>query len=541
VRNIVITGFMGTGKTTVGKLVSSHLGRPFVDMDVVIEQREGRTIPQIFAEAGEPYFRQLEADLCRELAASSGLVIATGGGTLVPESNLQAMHETDLIICLKCEAETLWERIGHSQNRPMLARQDEGRFGRLSELLEKRMPAYSRIEHHIDVTHLTPEQVAAQILWINEASMETEVISVVHPSGTYPIFLREGILASTGRLLAERGYRGRCAIVTNKTVGQYYADPVFNSLQTAGFEPTRIDIPDGEQFKTLETVAALYDQFIGAKLDRSSVVIALGGGVVGDTVGFAAASFLRGLPLVQIPTTVLAIVDASVGGKTGVDLPQGKNLVGAFKQPEMVIVDPEVLASLPEMEFRSGMAEVVKHGIIDDTDKLFEALEAWIQQGNVQHNTPMLPVSLLRDAIAVKVRVVRDDPFEQGRRAVLNLGHTFAHALERLAGFQMRHGEAVAIGLVCASNLASNKGLCSDAMRGRVVTLLEQLELPTRLPDFPPDQIWAAMFTDKKRKGDTIRFILPRDLGRVDIFTDIGRQDIVTVLQQMITITPHQG
>jgi 3-dehydroquinate synthase len=423
----------------------------------------------------------------------------------------------------------------------MLARQDEGRFARLSELLEKRIPAYERIAHHIDVTHLTPEQVAAQILWINEAAMETEVITVVHPGGTYPIFLREGILSNTGRLLAEKGHRGRCAIVTNKTVGQYYANLVLNSLWAAGFEPTRIDIPDGEQFKTLESVAALYDQFIEAKLDRSSVVIALGGGVVGDTVGFAAASFLRGLPLVQIPTTVLAMVDASVGGKTGVDLPQGKNLVGAFKQPEMVIVDPGVLSSLPEVEFRSGMAEVVKHGIIDDTDQLFEALEDWIQQENNQSDTPVLPVSLLRDAIAVKVRVVKDDPFEKGRRAVLNLGHTFAHALERLAGFQMRHGEAVATGLVCASNLAYDKGLCSDAARGRVVALLEQLELPTHLPDFPPDQIWAAMFTDKKRAGDTIRFILPRDIGRVDIFTDIDRQDVVTVLQQMTTITPHKG
>jgi len=359
-----------------------------------------------------------------------------------------------------------------------------------------------------------------------------QTITVSHPTGNYPIYLNEGALAKTGQLLAELGHTGRCAVVTNKIVGQHHAGPLLESLQRAGFEPVRLDIPDGEQHKTLATVAGLYNQFIAAKLDRRSPIIALGGGVLGDTAGFAAASFLRGVPLVQIPTTLLAMVDASVGGKTGVDLPQGKNLVGAFKQPEMVIIDPDVLTTLPDAEFRAGLAEVIKHGIID-APALFEQLETRSKEPKKPLTAyALLPPPLLHDAINVKVRVVQQDPFEQGRRAVLNLGHTFGHAFERLANFEMRHGEAVAIGLVCAARLATRLGYCQPKAAGRVVNLLKQVELPTQVPPFSPAEIWAAMATDKKRQGNSLRFILPRAIGDVDIFTDIDRQDVLEILAE---------
>jgi 3-dehydroquinate synthase len=338
-------------------------------------------------------------------------------------------------------------------------------------------------------------------------------ITVTHPTGSYPIYLGEDALAAAGQHLAELDYSGRCVVATNETVGQHHAEPLLESLQAAGFVPIRIDIPDGEQFKTLGTVATLYHKLIEAKLDRRSPVIALGGGVLGDTVGFAAASFLRGVPFVQIPTTLLAMVDASVGGKTGVDLPQGKNLVGAFKQPEMVVVDPNVLTTLPEAEFRAGLAEVVKSGIIGAPDTY--------------------PLSqMLYEAIRVKVRVVQDDPFEQGRRAVLNLGHTFGHAFERLANFEMRHGEAVAIGLACAARLATRLGYCAGSTGERIIALLAQLDLPTQVPTHPPADIWSAMATDKKRRGNTLRFILPRDIGDVDIFGEVQQEDVEAVLEQ---------
>lgn len=359
------------------------------------------------------------------------------------------------------------------------------------------------------------------------------IITVNYPGGSYPIYLDDGILVQTGVYLAELGYRGRCAVVTNPTVGGYHAAPLLASLQVAGFEPTRIDLPDGEQFKTLATVAELYNRFIEAKLDRRSPVIALGGGVLGDTAGFAAASFLRGVPLVQLPTTLLAMVDSSVGGKTGVDLPQGKNLVGAFKQPELVLIDPTALATLPPAEFRAGLAEVIKHGIID-APALFEALE---KGGRAADDFPYslfpTPYSLswlLAEAIMVKVRVVQADPFEQGRRAVLNLGHTFGHAFERLSNYEIRHGEGVAMGLVCAARLAARLGYCSAETADRITTLLQLVGLPAEPPSFPADDVWAAMFTDKKRQGNTLRFILPRAIGDVDIFPNIEVAEVKAIL-----------
>jgi 3-dehydroquinate synthase len=345
------------------------------------------------------------------------------------------------------------------------------------------------------------------------------VINVSHPTGSYPIYLDKGMLTKTGQYLVDLGYSGCCAVITNETVGPLHAEPLLISLREAGFEPTRIDIPDGEQFKTLDTVAGLYEQLVEAKLDRRSPIIALGGGVVGDVAGFVAASYLRGVPFVQIPTTLLSMVDASVGGKTGVDLPHGKNLVGAFKQPEMVVIDSDVLSTLSDVEFRAGLAEVVKHGIID-APQLFAALE------KEQYDLAWM----LFEAIQVKVRVVQEDPFEQGRRAVLNLGHTFGHAFEQLSHYEIRHGEGVAMGLACAARLATRLGHCSGDTTERIIALLDQLSLPFQPPAYPSTEVWATMFTDKKRQGNTVRFILPRAIGDVDIFNNVTEADVRAIL-----------
>jgi shikimate kinase/3-dehydroquinate synthase len=344
-------------------------------------------------------------------------------------------------------------------------------------------------------------------------------ITVTYPGGSYPIYLDDGALAQTGALLAGQGYRGRCAVVTNAPVGRHYAEPLLDNLRVAGFDPVRLDIPDGEQHKTLETVRGLYDDLLAAKLDRRSPVIALGGGVLGDTAGFTASTYLRGVPLVQIPTTLLAMVDSSVGGKTGVDMPQGKNLVGAFKQPEIVVIDPAVLGTLPPVEFKAGLGEVVKHGIIGNPE-LFAALE----DGKFELTW------LLHQAVSVKVSVVQSDPFEQGRRAVLNLGHTFGHAFEQVSNYSIRHGEGVAMGLACAARLATRLGYCAGDTTERIIALLEQLGMPHQPPAYTPDEVWAAMATDKKRQGKTLRFILPRAIGDVDIFSDVTEADVKAVL-----------
>jgi shikimate kinase/3-dehydroquinate synthase len=310
------------------------------------------------------------------------------------------------------------------------------------------------------------------------------------------------------------------ALVSDDVVGPLYADRVVASLEGADLRVARCTMPAGEAHKTLDTVSDLYGQFLAAGLDRSGLVLALGGGVVGDVAGFAAATFMRGLSLVQVPTTLLAMVDSSVGGKTGVDLPAGKNLVGAFKQPALVAIDPATLATLPAADFRAGLAEVVKAGVINSPE-LFDRLE----DGQVNLSW------IIRQAVAVKVAVVEADPYERGRRAVLNLGHTFAHAFEVLSDYQLRHGEAVAMGLAAASRLAVDLGRCPPDASRRIVALLDHLGLPTTIPDYDPEAVWEAMTSDKKKRGKRLRFVLPLNIGQVDIFDDVPRRAVLAALK----------
>ncbi|GIV77654.1 3-dehydroquinate synthase [Litorilinea aerophila] len=527
-RNIVLTGFMGTGKTTVGRLLAERLNRPFVDMDDAIQAHFGKPIPDIFAQEGEAAFRAVEAELCRRFAREAGIVLSTGGGALVNPANREALAQTGVIICLTASVDEILKRVEQADDRPLLPGSQAERARRVRELLQARRPAYAAIRQQVDTTGYTPEQVVERVLEILEAEMEVPGmtrIPVQGPEGSYPICIGEGLLAHSGRLLRNRGLRpGPAAIVTNPMIAPHYAAPVAESLREAGFEPVICQMPEGEQHKTLETVASLYDQFLAAGLDRRSPVIALGGGVVGDTAGFAAATYLRGVPLVQIPTSLLAMVDSSVGGKTGVDLPQGKNLVGAFKQPVLVIIDPNVMATLPAPEFRAGLAEVIKHGIIG-APELFRQLE--------EHG-PLNLTQLVADAVRVKVQVVEEDPFEQGRRATLNLGHTFGHAIELVSQFSIRHGEGVAVGLVAAGHMAADLGLCDRALADRITRVVERHELPISLQGYDIEAVMEAMAHDKKRAGKTLRFVVPYALGDVRLIDDPGPEVVYRALARVL-------
>lgn len=518
-QNIVITGFMGTGKTTVGRLLAQRLQRRFVDMDILLAERFGKSIAAVFAENGEEAFRSAEAELCNELAAEQALVIGTGGGTLVDEASRTALGASGVLICLTASEETILHRLATATDRPLIAGAEEERRRRVRSLLGVRRAAYAAIPYQINTDGLDPAAVADRI----EAAARDHAeapgmvrLPVTSPEGVYDLCLGDGILPHAGRLLRNRGARpGRAAIVTNSMLAAH-AETLAEGLRSAGFDPVLCTVPEGEQHKTLATVADLYPQFLAAGLDRSGIVLALGGGVVGDMAGFAAATYLRGVPFVQLPTSLLAMVDASVGGKTGVDLPQGKNLVGAFKQPLAVIMDVGTLATLPSDEFRSGLAEVVKHGIIG-APRLFEQLE---------HEGPASLLQLVTDAVRVKIEVVEEDPFEQGRRATLNLGHTFGHALELVSEFSLRHGEAVAIGTVAAANLAVAIGRCDATLAERITRLLGRLGLPIRAPGYDVEAVLAAMSHDKKRAGKRLRFVIPQALGDVVVIDDPG-EDVV--------------
>lgn len=347
-------------------------------------------------------------------------------------------------------------------------------------------------------------------------------LDVTHPTGSYPILIGGELLSNMTDLLTLSSSSSLVA-VTDENVVAHWREPL-------AWASAVITLTPGEKHKNLDTVRRVYDELFGLRLDRKSTLVAVGGGVVGDLTGFVAATYMRGIDFVQCPTTLLAMVDASVGGKTGVDMPQGKNLVGAFKQPIAVIADINTLRTLPPAEFAAGMAEVIKHGLIGDPE-LFASFEQPGWQFDAEMSDTALS-DLVTRAIRVKIDVVEEDPFEQGRRATLNLGHTFGHAIEQVTQYGVRHGEGVAMGLVAAANLSARLGYCDAALQGRIETVLQRANLPTRIPDgLDPELLYAAMFTDKKAASGQIRFILMRDVGDVFLQGGVGESAVLKSLQ----------
>jgi len=352
--------------------------------------------------------------------------------------------------------------------------------------------------------------------------MSVEQIKVALGERSYDITLGAGILDTIGPLCRELGLSGTAAVVTNTTIAPLFYDRVRASMEAAGYRVCPVLLPDGEGYKNSATLNLIYDALVDASLDRGSFILALGGGVIGDMAGFAAASYLRGIAFVQIPTTLLAQVDSSVGGKTGINHPKGKNLIGAFYQPKAVLIDVATLDTLPEREYLSGLGEIVKYGAVLDAE-FFSFLE---------ENTALL---LFRDkdalihavsrSCAIKAAVVASDEREGGVRAVLNYGHTLGHAVETLTGYtRYLHGEAVAIGMVQAARISQHFGFCSQADRDRIEALIATLGLPTEPPPFPARQYQEALSHDKKVRESGLLFICNQGIGhyRMERLTDLG-------------------
>jgi 3-dehydroquinate synthase len=455
------------------------------------------------------------------------MVISTGGRFLLDPRNLLALAPTSVFLCLAAEPVEILGRLSETVPiRPLLQGADPA--GRVAALLDERAAGYGQFPQII-TGGKTPEsvvgevlQVAAQLVETGEWQMMDSRIPVTYPGGRYEVVVGQGLLP---RLRDLAGLDGPVVIVTDRNVGPLYAE------QLIGVDADKvITVPAGEQYKRLETVQKLYDQFLEAGLERKGTVMALGGGVVGDMAGFAAATYLRGVAFVQCPTSLLAMVDASVGGKTGVDLPQGKNLVGAFKQPEIVLASLDTLTTLPPEEFAAGMAEVIKSGLIG-APALFERLEKG--EGAVVRESAVHTLqSLVVETILVKQEVVEADPFESGRRALLNLGHTFGHAIEQVSGYRVSHGYGVAMGLMAAARLSAVLGNCDPALERRIEQVLLKHHLPVRIPaDLPTASMVQAMGRDKKKTAGQIRFILLRDVGDVFIGKDVPESAVGEVLE----------
>jgi len=538
--NIFLVGLMGAGKTTIGRQLARKLGKRFVDSDHEIEARTGASIPWIFEIEGEASFRRREADMIRELSGHSGLVLATGGGAVLNPASRALLAERGTVIYLRASIGSILQRTSHDKNRPLLQTADPR--SKLEELLAQRDPLYREIADLVIDTGRPNVQSMVQTILDQLAAFEASLAAHARPlasdtSGdhmnaitehpptilnvelgerSYPITIGRGLLDDHA-LLARHIDGGKVAIVTNTVVAPLYLARVAGAIRAAGHEVVEIVLPDGEEHKTWESLNLVFDALLQHKCDRKTTIVALGGGVIGDMAGFAASSYMRGVPFVQVPTTLLSQVDSSVGGKTGINHPLGKNMIGAFYQPRAVIADTASLATLPPRELSAGLAEVIKHGAILDA-AYFDWIEANIER--LVAREPEAMTYAIARSCEIKADVVRRDEREGGLRAVLNFGHTFGHAIEAGLGFgTWLHGEAVGCGMVMAADLSARLGLVDAATVARVRKLVKAAGLPTVAPDLGLDRWVELMAVDKKNEGGAIKFILLKPLGSPAITT----------------------
>jgi shikimate kinase / 3-dehydroquinate synthase len=549
-RPIVLIGLMGSGKTAIGRRLAQRLGLEFIDSDAEIERAAGLTIPEIFTRYGEPYFRDGERRVMTRLLAGGARVIATGGGAFMSEETRARIRETGISVWLKADLDVLWRRVRKRNHRPLLQNGDPEAM--LKTLMEERDPVYAQADITVISREGPHDLVVEDILAGLESKLPQESLSTqagdadlsgpariervrVDLERGYDILIGEGLIGAMGAHLTRLAPGAAAAIVTDENVARHQLAGLEAALAAASIRHQSIVVAPGEGSKSYASFERVCDAILAGKFERGDCVIALGGGVVGDLAGFAAASVRRGMHLIQIPTSLLAQVDSAIGGKTGINSPHGKNLVGAFHQPLLVLADTALLASLPEREFRAGYAEIAKYGLIGDL-AFFEWLEVhWrgVFAGGPQRTRA------IAGSCAAKAAIVAADEYESGERALLNLGHTFAHALERLTGYdgsRLVHGEAIAIGIACAFRFSARRGLASEAEARRVEAHLCAVGLPVHVRDIPDWNVDAAaiveaMMQDKKVKRGVLTFILAHGIGHCFIAKNVDADEVRAFLE----------
>ncbi len=491
---VFLSGPMGSGKSTLGRALAERLSARFVDLDALIEAEAARSVPELFAAEGEASFRARERRAAMRLLTEAPGVVALGGGTVTDATVRRALLEAGTLITLTAPVATLRERLGDGGGRPLAAE--------LVARIAARADAYAE-------THATVATDRDEGVILDELLEVVGRDEVVVPLGARSYRVAFAHRDSLARELARLGPTS-ALVVTDANVEGPWARPLTARLGALGC----VTLAPGEEHKTIEAVARIWDVALEAEMDRGGVIVAVGGGVVGDLAGFAAATLLRGVRFVQVPTTTLAMVDSSVGGKTGFDRPQGKNLVGAFHQPEHVVIDVETLSTLPDVELRAGLAEVVKSAWLD-SEAAVAALERDVEA--LLARDPAALRGAIRRSVLLKARVVARDEREGGWRRVLNLGHTVGHAIEAAHGFGgLRHGEAVALGMIAAFRVAGSLGDARAGEHGaRLAALLSRLGLPTDLDRHVDARTRGFLGADKKREGARIHFVVPGAPGEV--------------------------
>jgi len=523
--HIFLYGPPGSGKSTIGRILAKRLDRPFIDLDAVIETVAKQKIRDIFACEGESGFRTRESTALTSVIAGAPSVIGLGGGALLKPENRELAEKAGEILFFAADAATLQRRVNRSPGtRPLISTPTNdcaqpppaGQGKPVTQLLAERSDHYASFPRRVTVADRPPEETADAA----QAALGLYRISGMGPS--YTVCVGDGLLDTLGARFLELGAGDRTVIVGDANTLPLYGERAAASLRAKGIHVTLITIPAGEATKTIATVALLWSAFLAAGIERGHAVIALGGGVTGDLTGFAAATWLRGVRWIGLPTTLLAMVDSGLGGKTGADLPDGKNLIGAFHPPALVLADTATLATLPVRELRCGLAEAVKHAVIGDPDLLdilprfsfCNAQDPAVTCARLSGAAWLAP--FVARAMAVKIRIIQLDPFEKGLRAALNLGHTIGHGVEKATHFSVQHGEAVAIGTVLEARLAEELSLAKPGLAKHLADLFSGLGLPIAMPqNIDLSEVLSAMTLDKKKAEGKVRFALPAAIGDV--------------------------
>jgi shikimate kinase/3-dehydroquinate synthase len=553
ITNLIITGFSGTGKSLVAKEVALRLTWDFLDTDDEVVKQAGKPIAEIFRQDGEGRFRELEREMIRKACQQRHTVISIGGGAIVDPQNYELLAKTGLIVCLEAKPETIYERLFReaacnpgTEIRPLLA--VDNPLERIRQLKATRQSYYAKADWTIHTDGLSVSEVAEEVIRASrllrryaprndrervQSGIDKDIACLVETTTqSYPVFVGYGLLDKLGEKMKKAALSGTATIISDENVFSLYVSKAEGVLKSAGFAVNSFVVPAGEETKSIDYAIKIYDFLVEHRAERDDIIIALGGGMVGDLAGFVAATFLRGMPWIQVPTSLVAMVDASIGGKVGINHPEGKNLIGAFYQPNLVLADPQTLTTLHQRELTSGWAEVIKHGLILD-EEFVQFLES-----NVDKLTKLEPELLTRAiarSAAIKAQVVSQDEKEkEGKRTILNYGHTIAHGLEAATQYKrFLHGEAVAIGMVGAAKLSQRLGLLPSAAVERQQALLQKFRLPTDFTGLDLTGITKAMEVDKKVKEKAIRWVLLQGIGKVVIRSDVPQQGVLAVLREL--------
>jgi 3-dehydroquinate synthase len=519
--HLFVVGPPGIGKSSVAPALARHFGASVVELDREIERRAGKSCKDVIEQDGRDRFREIESSVLLKLTPTpSWVVVDTGAGAPIRDDNRVFMRQRGLIVGLRGSLDRVTSGIAATMAKRSNQDPKDPKFfaprDRARAVLRERKVAYADTDVTFDVDGASIEETARAIAaWL--VSARGVRIDVAGPEGTCRVLIRAGLLDHVGPHLADLGWRGRVAVVSDAATAKRYEGAVLRSLDAAGLGAVAIRVPGGERGKRLSVAARVWDALAREGIGRDGGILALGGGSVGDVAGFVAATYLRGIRVAQVPTTLLGMADASIGGKTAIDIAAGKNLVGAFHSPDAVFADLAVLASLPARQISSGLAEVTKCAFIADRQSVAQ-LDRSLE--NVRAGDLGAILAAVTIAAEVKGGIVSQDPRESGLRELLNFGHTMGHAYEASSGYRVTHGEAVAIGMVYATALAERLDLTPPTLRPELEKLLVRAALPKRAR--LPKAVWSYVLHDKKARAGKLRWILPRRIGRFSEVTDVG-------------------